>query len=151
MSFLTTFPPVTEPPWVITGGAEKESVSPSFEFLQPGGHLQSYYSLHAQIWEPDWGLKEEELNAGDAFVITTEVEVLKLDKPKLMRTYLQAGDVHSGGEFQIVSPGKNVFVAKGVYIGHGGSYVLTVQNKDWNVKSTILFKILSVKMVVHKQ
>lgn len=68
-----------------------------------------------------------------------------------MRTYLQAGDAHSGDEAQIVNHGKNVFVTKGIYKGQGGSYVLTVQNKNFDKKSTILFKIDSVRMEVHKQ
>lgn len=140
------FPPVTSPPWTITGGAERESILPGWEHLE-NGILKGYYQLHAQIWPIDWWPGPMGIEPGADFEIVTEVEVLyELPQTKTIDVYLQGPESCPDHKPVEVHQGINIIKTKCKMAGHIGSYVLTAASPDYTKMCQIHFKINRVEV-----
>lgn len=125
------FPDVISPPWTVTGGAERETVLPNWEWLDHHHVLRGYYNLHAQIWPDDWWAGGWDLEVGMPFEIVTTINVLfEPPTPKTIDIHLENPVSTPDHTPVVVHEGINVITTKGVWQEFNGSYILTAASLD---------------------
>lgn len=146
MDYVRVLPPVSEPPWTISGGAESEMVIPGWKHLEDG-IIKAYYGIHCQIWPVDWWPGPTiGIEPGTIFDIITEVELLfEPATPKTIDVYIQGIDVCPDHKPVPVHEGINIIHTKCNMAGYIGSYVLTAASLDATKNSQIHFKINKVE------
>lgn len=132
-----------QPPWLITGGAEKETLDHAFQHYDPMNDcLTAYYSLIAQLSYSEFKTKLEE---GDSFTIHALVNVMHpTETQKTISMYLNNGSNQSRSIVNLKDGVQYLTFTGGKFSDATSDFVIEIKNAVNDKPSVTHLQIVAI-------